>query len=294
MGILKVAAIQMRSRGNREENIIAADTLVRKAAADHSKIILLPELFETNYFCQEQLEENFKLAVPATKKLAVQHFSKLARELKVVLPVSFFERDGNAFYNSLAILDADGQMLGIYRKSHIPDGPGYQEKYYFNPGDTGFQVFDTAYGRIGCGICWDQWFPELVRILVLKGAEILFYPTAIGSEPLNPTYCSRAHWQTCIQGHAAANMVPIVVSNRVGEEQQIKFYGSSFLADEHGQIVKQADTETEGILSAEFDFTQLALKRRAWGLFRDRRPDLYRTILSLDGSTEQGGRCNHV
>lgn len=277
----------MRSRGNQKENLAAAEVLVREAAANDSKIILLPELFETDYFCQEQLEENFQLASSVEENPAVKHFSKIAGELKVVLPVSFFERSGNAFYNSLAILDADGKLLGVYRKSHIPDGPGYQEKYYFNPGDTGFQVFDTAYGRIGCGICWDQWFPETARILALKGAELLLYPTAIGSEPQNPDYCSRAHWQTCIQGHAAANMVPVVVSNRVGTERQIKFYGSSFLADEHGQIVKQADTKSEGILSAGFHLGQLALERRAWGLFRDRRPDLYRTILTLDGTVNQ-------
>lgn len=287
MDILKVAAVQMRSRGNQKENLAAAEVLVREAAANDSKIILLPELFETDYFCQEQLEENFQLASSVEENPAVKHFSKIAGELKVVLPVSFFERSGNAFYNSLAILDADGKLLGVYRKSHIPDGPGYQEKYYFNPGDTGFQVFDTAYGRIGCGICWDQWFPETARILALKGAELLFYPTAIGSEPQNPDYCSRAHWQTCIQGHAAANMVPVVVSNRVGTERQIEFYGSSFLADEHGQIVKQADTKSEGILSAGFHLGQLTLERRAWGLFRDRRPDLYRTILTLDGTVNQ-------
>lgn len=287
MDILKVAAVQMRSRGNQKENLAAAEVLVREAAANDSKIILLPELFETDYFCQEQLEENFQLASSVEENPAVKHFSKIAGELKVVLPVSFFERSGNAFYNSLAILDADGKLLGVYRKSHIPDGPGYQEKYYFNPGDTGFQVFDTAYGRIGCGICWDQWFPETARILALKGAELLFYPTAIGSEPQNPDYCYRAHWQTCIQGHAAANMVPVVVSNRVGTERQIEFYGSSFLADEHGQIVKQADTKSEGILSAGFHLGQLTLERRAWGLFRDRRPDLYRTILTLDGTVNQ-------
>lgn len=284
---VKVAAVQMYSRGDRKQNIAAAEKLVRAAAADGAQIILLPELFETDYFCQEELEENFRLAAAIKENPTVRCFSNIAKELRVVLPVSFFECSSNAFYNSVAVLDADGSLLGIYRKSHIPDGPGYEEKYYFNPGDTGFKTFNTAYGRIGCGICWDQWFPEAARIMALQGAEILFYPTAIGSEPLNPSYCSRPHWQTCIQGHAAANMVPIVIANRFGKEQDLEFYGSSFITDERGQIVKQADTTTEGFVSANFDLGKIRLERRAWGLFRDRRPDLYTAIQTLDGITYQ-------
>lgn len=283
------AATQMKSRGNAGENIQAAEALVRLAAERGANIILLQELFETDYFCQKPLEKHISLATPLETNPAVDHFSHLAKELRVVLPISFFERCNNACYNSLAVIDITGDILGIYRKSHIPDGPGYQEKFYFNPGDTGFRVWDTKYGRIGCGICWDQWFPEAARIMVLKGAELLFYPTAIGSEPSTPQLDSRKHWQTCIQGHAAANMVPVVVSNRIGTEYEenssITFYGSSFIADGTGRLAAQDDDHTEGVVTATFDLDELALYRRNWGVFRDRRPDLYGPLLTNDGHT---------
>lgn len=284
-----VAATQMSCTSDVSENIERATRLVLDAAAGGAQIILLQELFETPYFCQKPLEKHFELARRAEENRAVAHFCTIARENRVVLPISFFERDNNAFYNSLAVIDADGEVLGIYRKSHIPDGAGYQEKFFFNPGDTGFKVWDTAYGRIGCGICWDQWFPETARCLVLAGAELLFFPTAIGSEPLEPDINSRAHWQTAMQGHAAANLTPVIASNRVGteyeEESFIRFYGSSFIADERGQIVESLDEEQTGTCLATFDLDAVALARTSWGVFRDRRPDLYGTILTMDGHT---------
>ncbi len=235
-----IAATQMMCGTDRDENIAKAETLVREAASKGAQIILLQELFETLYFCQSQKQDFFSLAADIQGNPGVRHFSALARQLGVVLPISFFEKKNQAYYNTVAVVDADGAILGIYRKSHIPDGPGYQEKFYFSPGDTGFRVWRTRYGTIGIGICWDQWFPEAARIMALMGAEILLYPTAIGSEPQNPEYDSRDHWQTCMQGHAAANMVPMVVSNRVGTESiddsAITFYGSSFITDNKGQI----------------------------------------------------------
>ena len=284
---ITVAATQMRSRGNTEENISAADALVRKAAASGAQIVLIQELFETDYFCQKPKPDNFLLATTRDENQAILHFTSLAKEHSVVLPVSFFEKYNNACYNTLCIIDADGSVLGYYRKSHIPDGAGYQEKFYFNPGDTGFKVWNTKYARIGCGICWDQWFPEAARIMALKGAELLLYPTAIGSEPLNPSLDSEAHWQTCMQGHAAANLTPVLASNRIGtetdDESTITFYGSSFITDGTGQIVAQCDRKTEGAITATFDLDELDLARRSWGVFRDRRPSLYSPILTLDG-----------
>ncbi len=286
---VSVAATQMSCTSDVSENIERATRLVLDAAAGGAQIILLQELFETPYFCQKPLEKHFQLARRAEENRAIAHFCTIARENRVVLPISFFERDNNAFYNSLAVIDADGEVLGIYRKSHIPDGAGYQEKFFFNPGDTGFKVWDTAYGRIGCGICWDQWFPETARCLVLAGAELLFFPTAIGSEPLEPDINSRAHWQTAMQGHAAANLTPVIASNRVGTEHEedsfIRFYGSSFIADERGQIVESLDEEQTGICLATFDLDAVALARTSWGVFRDRRPDLYGTLLTMDGHT---------
>ena len=217
----------------------------------------------------------------------IARFSQLARELGVVLPISFFERANNAHYNSLAMIDADGAILGCYRKSHIPDGPGYQEKFYFNPGDTGFMVFDTHFGRMGTAICWDQWFPEAARAMALQGAEVLFYPTAIGSEPQDPTLDSRGHWQRVMQGHAGANLMPVVAANRIGHEAgqscAITFYGSSFVADNTGAKVAEAGRDDEAVLVASFDRERLRSQRAAWGLFRDRRPDLYGPIVTLDG-----------
>jgi N-carbamoylputrescine amidase len=284
---ITVAATQMACSDNREENIALAESLVRDAASKGAQIILLQELFETLYFCQAQKPEFFSLATGLDENPAVMHFQNLAKALGVVLPISFFEKRNQAYFNTVAVLDADGSLLGVYRKSHIPDGPGYQEKFYFNPGDTGFCVWKTRYGTIGVGICWDQWFPEAARIMVLKGAEILFYPTAIGSEPHNPAYDSSSHWQVCMQGHAAANMVPVVASNRIGTERvddtRITFYGTSFITDHKGGILQQADDTSRQVITARMNLEAMAAERSGWGLFRDRRPSLYTPLLTLDG-----------
>jgi N-carbamoylputrescine amidase len=286
---ITIAATQMKSRGSRNENIAAAESLARKAAAAGAQIILLQELFETDYFCQQEAYELIRLAQTRDENPAIRHFQSLAAELSAVIPVSFFEKYNNAAYNTLCIIDADGSIQGYYRKSHIPDGPGYKEKFYFSPGDTGFKVWNTKYARIGCGICWDQWFPEAARIMSLKGAELLLYPTAIGSEPANPALDSQPHWQTCMQGHAAANLTPVIASNRIGTEtagdSSITFYGSSFITDGAGQIVTQCTRENEQFITASFDLDELAQSRRSWGVFRDRRPDLYSPLLTLDGET---------
>lgn len=280
---IKIAATQMPCTWNRQATLDKADHLVREAAQKGANIILLQELFETPYFCQLQKFQYMELATPLEENLAVEHFKKLAKELDVVLPISFFERAGNTQFNSIAIIDADGEILGVYRKTHIPDGLPYAEKFYFTPGDTGFKVWNTKYGRIGVGICWDQWFPETARSLALQGAEILFFPTAIGSEPTLEKD-SRIHWRNTMAGHAAANMMPVVASNRIGretdEDSEMTFYGSSFIADNHGEIVEQADDCTETVLVHEFDLDELARERREWGIFRDRRPEMYKTILT--------------
>jgi len=285
-----VAATQMSCSSDISQNLEKATALVLEAAAKGAQIILLQELFETPYFCQKPLEKHLSLARSVEQNRAIEHFRTIARDNKLVLPISFFERDNNAYYNSLAVIDADGEALGVYRKSHIPDGAGYQEKFFFNPGDTGFKVWDTAYGRIGCGICWDQWFPETARSLALMGAELIFFPTAIGSEPMEPDMNSKLHWQTVMQGHAGANLTPVIASNRVGTEHEdesfIRFYGSSFIADEQGQIVSRLDEEEENICLASFDLDAVDLARRSWGVFRDRRPDLYTTLLTMDGHTQ--------
>lgn len=285
--IVTVAATQMACSWDQAANLANAEKLVRRAAAQGAQIILLQELFETPYFCQKPNADYTQLATPAEQNPAIAHFSRLAAELGVVLPISFFERSGRARFNSIAIIDADGKNLGIYRKSHIPDGPGYHEKYYFNPGDTGFKIWDTAYARIGVGICWDQWFPEAARSMALMGAEILFYPTAIGSEPHDPTINSREHWQRVQQGHAGANLMPLVASNRIGREEQedyaITFYGSSFIADQFGAKVAELSQQEEGILVQSFDLDELERVRTAWGVFRDRRPNLYWPLSTLDG-----------
>ena len=282
-----VAATQMACDWDRDRNVARAEALVRDAARRGASIVLLQELLETPYFCKDQSARHFALAQPIEGHPLIARMSRLAAELRVVLPVSFFERANNAHFNSLAMIDADGRVLGLYRKSHIPDGPGYREKYYFNPGDTGFRTWQTKVGCIGVGICWDQWFPEAARVLVLMGAELLLYPAAIGSEPPAPDYDSRRHWQRVMQGHAAANMVPVVAANRVGHEQgdscAVDFYGSSFITDGTGEIVEQAPTSGEAVVTAAFDLDALAEARAAWGLFRDRRPDLYVPILSVDG-----------
>jgi N-carbamoylputrescine amidase len=287
MSHVRVAATQMKCTANREANIAKAEKLVREAAAQGAQIILLQELFESLYFCQVESPEYFGLATSAETNSAVNHFSAVAKELGVVLPISFFEKRNQACFNSIAVIDADGSAMGVYRKTHIPDGPGYEEKFYFTPGDTGFRVWRTRYARIGIGICWDQWFPETARCLVLQGAEILFYPTAIGSEPINPDNDTRDHWRTCMQGHAGANMVPVVTSNRTGvetiDDASITFYGSSFITDNKGALVEQMDRTSEGTISAAFDLEQMANERQAWGLFRDRRPSHYGAILTSDG-----------
>lgn len=284
---VKVAATQMSCSSNKEENIAKADRLVREAARQGAQIILLQELFETPYFCQKEKSDYYVYATELEENAAIQHFRKVAKELEVVLPISFYEKKNNARYNSLAVIDADGEVLGRYRKSHIPDGPGYEEKFYFNPGDTGFKVWKTRYAKIGVGVCWDQWYPEAARCMALMGAELLFYPTAIGSEPQDGSIDSKDHWQMCMLGHAASNLVPVITSNRVGtetdEDSSITFYGSSFIAGPQGNKVAEADRTEETVLVAEFDLDQLEIQRIEWGIFRDRRPDLYKIITSYDG-----------
>lgn len=288
MRTVTVAATQMACDWDRAGNIARAERLVREAKGRGAHVVLIQELFETPYFCQDQHHPYFDLAAPFAGNPLIARFAALAAELEVVLPLSYFERAGQAYFNSLAVIDADGRVLGNYRKSHIPDGPGYTEKFYFSPGDTGFRVWDTRVGRIGVGICWDQWFPECARAMALAGAEILFYPTAIGSEPHDSTLDSSGHWQRVMQGHAGANLVPLVASNRIGTEAgrngtSITFYGSSFIADPTGAKVADSGRGDEAVLTATFDLDAVAHQRRSWGVFRDRRPDLYRSLLTLDG-----------
>ncbi len=283
-----LAATQMACGADREANIAKAEGLVRQAAGAGANVVLIQELFETPYFPQDQRQDLFALAQPADGHPTLQRMSRLAAELGVVLPFSFFERSNAAYYNSLIVIDADGRQLDLYRKAHIPDGPGYQEKFYFNPGDTGFRVWDTAFGRVGCAVCWDQWFPEAARAMALQGADFLLYPTAIGSEPQDADLDSRHHWRRVMQGHAGANLMPLVASNRIGREAgdttEITFYGTSFIAGPQGEIVAEANDRDEAVITAMFDLEELRLQRASWGLFRDRRPDLYGPLLSLDGS----------
>ncbi|WP_413282928.1 N-carbamoylputrescine amidase [Vibrio sp. MA40-2] len=284
-----VAATQMACSWNVEQNIEKAERLIREAANKGAQIILIQELFETPYFCIEINESYHNLATVLNENQAYQRFSSLAKELEVVLPFSWFEKAGNVKFNSLAMIDADGSFLGVYRKTHIPDSDGYLEKYYFSPGDTGFKVWDTRYAKIGVGICWDQWFPETARSMALQGAELLFFPTAIGSEPSQPMMDSQPHWQCVMQGHAAANQLPVIASNRIGVEKAksrdltITFYGSSFIANYNGEIVVNADRTSECVLVHEFDLDDIAFQRSAWGTFRDRRPEHYQHLLTLDG-----------
>ena len=295
MSTLTVAATQMACSWNLPDNLERAERLIRQAAADGAQVILIQELFETPYFCIEQDAKHLELATTLDENRSLPRFRELARELDVVLPFSWFERANRAFYNSMAMIDAGGDVLGVYRKSHIPNGPGYQEKQYFNPGDTGFRVWDTRYGKVGCGVCWDQWFPEAARCMALAGAELLLYPTAIGTEPPpSPPIDSSGHWRRTMQGHAAANMVPLVASNRIGTEQatqdenyQLTFYGQSFIADHTGKLVAEADDHSETVLVHEFDRDAIREYRDAWGVYRDRRPDLYRAINTLDGNLER-------
>jgi N-carbamoylputrescine amidase len=289
-----VAAMQFACGWDVDANIATAERLVRQAAKQGAQIILIQELFETPYFCIEQDSRHLRLATTVAENKAVNHFSKVARELGVVLPISFFEKANNSYFNSIVIIDADGRNLGLYRKAHIPNGPGYQEKNYFSPGDTGFKVFDTKFARIGVAICWDQWFPETARSLALQGAELIFFPTAIGSEPPPALPVnSRDHWQRTQQGHAAANLTPVIVSNRIGTERAlqdpdglyIRFYGSSFIADSTGAKVAEAGEDGEAVLTAKFDLAANAELRDNWFVFRDRRPELYGALTSYDGGT---------
>jgi N-carbamoylputrescine amidase len=288
MSKLTVAITQMASENDWKKNCDKAEKLVRDAARQGAQLILLQELFDGDYFCIEQHTQFFKNAHEIEHHPTVARFSALAKELGVVLPISVFERAGQAHYNTTVMADADGRRLGIYRKSHIPDGRGYQEKFYFSPGDTGFKVWDTAAGKVGLGICWDQWFPECARAMALMGAEILLYPTAIGSEPGDPSYDSSKHWQNTMRGHAAANIMPLAASNRVGREvapdgRADTFYGRSFIADHQGERLSEMDRVEEGVRLQSFDLAAIGELRRSWGVFRDRRPELYGSLLSIDG-----------
>ena len=283
-----LGVVQFACAADVADNVATADRLVRAAAAAGANVVLVQELFEGPYFCSEQRPEEFARARPLDGHPTVAHFARLAAELGVVIPVSVFERANRAYFNSVVLVDADGREAGRYRKSHIPDGVGYQEKYYFNPGDTGFRAFDTRFGRIGVGICWDQWFPEAARAMALKGAELILYPTAIGSEPPDPAIDSRDHWQTVMRGHAAANLTPVAAANRVGAERgpggiEITFYGSSFIAGPAGEMLACAERTGEAVLTATFDLDAIATQRAGWGLFRDRRPELYAPLATLDG-----------
>ncbi|WP_029831566.1 N-carbamoylputrescine amidase [Vibrio parahaemolyticus] len=283
--VVKFAALQLTKSWDLEENLVKAKKAIREAAQNGANVILPQELFAAPYFCKKQEAKYFELAEETENCRLIKEMSALAKELGVVIPVSYFEKAGNTFFNSLVMIDADGTVLDNYRKSHIPDGPGYSEKYYFSPGDTGFKVWQTKFGKFGAGICWDQWFPELARSLALHGAEAIFYPTAIGSEPQDPTLDSRDHWQRTMQGHSAANLVPVIASNRVGTEVddgiETTFYGSSFITDHTGAKIAEAPREGETIIYAEIDLAATAKARHAWGLFRDRRPDLYTSVGKL-------------
>lgn len=284
-----LAAIQMSCTRNVAENIEKAEKMVIEAAGKGAQVILLPELFERQYFCQERQYEYYAFAKSVEENDAVKHFQELAKKLQVVLPISFYEKDGNRLFNSIAMIDADGTILGIYRKTHIPDDHYYQEKFYFVPGDTGFKVWDTRYGKVGVGICWDQWFPETARAMAIQGAEMLLYPTAIGSEPI--LECdSMPHWRRCMQGHAGSNLMPVMAANRIGletvtpckenggQESSLLFYGSSFITDQTGELVESASRDQEDVLLHTFDLDEMAENRLSWGIFRDRRPECYTDI----------------
>lgn len=275
-----VAAIQTSYSDDMDKNIAKTEKLVREAAKKGAQVILPSELFQGHYFCTTQDERWFATAHPVAEHPCVLAMQKLAKELNVAIPTSFFEKDGPRYYNSMAMIDADGSILGVYRKSHIPDGPGYQEKYYFRPGDTGFKVWNTKFGKIGVGICWDQWFPEAARMMALQGAEILMYPTAIGNEPTEPENDTSLPWQRAMVGHAVSNCIPVIASNRIGTEKGLgapqTFYGHSFISDHRGTLVESYGRNEEGILIHTFDLDEQETYRAAWGFFRDRRNDLYK------------------
>jgi N-carbamoylputrescine amidase len=290
MSLLTVATTQMACSWDLKRNLDQAEQLVREAAAQGAQVILLQELFATPYFCIEQHHKHLALAQSYEHSAVLKRFAALAGELGVVLPLSWFEKAGNAYFNSLSVADADGRLLGVYRKTHIPNAIGYQEKEYFSPGDTGFKVWDTAFGRIGLGICWDQWFPETARCLALMGAEVLLFPTAIGSEPGAAALDSRDHWQMTMRGHAAANILPVVAANRIGSEVattdaglQMRFYGSSFICNHKGKLLVEADRDSRNVLVQQLDLVSIREERLSWGIYRDRRPDMYGALLSLDG-----------
>ncbi len=292
MSMLTIATTQMACSWDLEHNLDQAEQLVRQAAAQGAQLILLQELFATPYFCIEQSHQHLALAEEFGQSRVLKRFAALAKELGVVLPLSWFEKAGNAYFNSLAVADADGRLLGVYRKTHIPNAIGYQEKEYFSPGDTGFRVWDTAFGRIGAAICWDQWFPETARCLALMGAEVLLFPTAIGSEPGAAALDSRDHWQLTQRGHAAANIVPVLAANRVGREVAsgdptlaMSFYGSSFITDHKGKLLAEADRDSTGVLVRALDLDAMREERLSWGIYRDRRPEMYGPLLTHDGKT---------
>ncbi|WLT31650.1 N-carbamoylputrescine amidase [Geothrix sp. PMB-07] len=279
---IRVAATQCAFTASLEENVARVEALVREAAAQGAQVILPSELFEGYYFCREEKDAFFDWARPVEGHPTIARFQKLAKELGVVIPVSFYERDGHHHYNSLAMVDADGSLMGVYRKSHIPDGPGYEEKFYFRPGNTGFKVWDTRFGRIGVGICWDQWYPECARAMMLMGAEILLYPTAIGTEPENPELDTKDLWQRAMIGHAVSNVVPVIASNRIGTEGDQTFYGHSFISDHRGEKVAELGRTDSGVIHAAFDLDEIRRNRASFGFFRDRRPDLYGLIAKTD------------
>ena len=287
------AAVQFACTWDREATGATAERLVRAAAARGANVILPQELFETPYFCVVQNRHYYELARPLEGHPTVERFQRIAAELGVVIPVSVYERAGNALFNAVVVVDADGRIAGHYRKSHIPQFPGYEEKFYFSPGDSGFRPIQTRFGALGIAICWDQWFPEVARALVLSGAEFLLYPTAIGSEPSDPNLDSMEHWRMVMRGHAAANMVPVVASNRIGSETTdgvvVSFYGSSFIATPTGALAADAPRDGEAVVLSSFDLDACRETRIQWGCFRDRRPDLYGGLLSLDGRS-RGGR----
>jgi N-carbamoylputrescine amidase len=275
---INVAAIQCSFSDSEDQNVLKLTGLIKEAAKKGAQIILPPELFQGYYFCRNEDEKFFERAKTVSESRIIRHFSSLAAELGVVLPISFFEKEGPHYYNSLVVLDADGKNLGLYRKSHIPDGPGYEEKYYFKPGNTGFKVWNTRYAKVGVGICWDQWFPECARILALKGAQLLMYPTAIGSEPHDPTLDTRLQWRRVMVGHSVANCLPVVASNRIGVEEGQSFYGNSFISDYAGNFLSELSDKEEAVLVSELDLQKQAQMQAAFGFFRDRRPDLYEEL----------------
>tara|TARA_X000000368_G_scaffold174907_1_gene137887 strand:- start:682 stop:1551 length:870 start_codon:yes stop_codon:yes gene_type:complete len=285
---ITIAATQMACSWDIQSNIEKAINLVHKSADLGAQIILLQELFETPYFCINTKNEHFDLAKTLSDQPTIKKMQAIAKEREVVLPISFFEKSGLVYFNSIVVIDADGSIIGHYRKSHIPDFPLYEEKFYFTPGDTGFRVFDTKFAKIGIGICWDQWFPEAARVMALMGAELLLYPTAIGSELDKPDLDSKNHWQNTMRGHAAANIMPVIASNRIGQESSndlsMEFYGSSFISNHLGELVSEADRESEKIITHTFDLDLIKQYRRDWGVYRDRRTDLYNEILTLDGN----------